>query len=494
MTERSAGQAPRQRISFTDIERQGLRKHHQKYPATSPPALTSWFELQFGRKISVSSVHDILSDKYAYLDNTKATGATRKQRRPQWQDLEDALFRWWQEEQPRRVTGKELKDKANELWKLIPAYQREKAPSFSDGWLTNWRNRHGLAQARESETALINPGGQLLETGRNQHRTERQCMQQHHIALAFHFSLEQSTSGYTVSKPNMMPSIHRNQALPWFSPNLWKDLLVLSLEFSGETTRDIFIPAERVLGVLDLILSLAESSSNLKSSWVAGMSHYRDKTGKNSQPAVIPTEIRNVIDLLKTAELFKLPSSVCETQPTFYEEWFLDYISPDILRSQSPGLFGLPEDDGTHPTTLVQDSTEALRLFRRQRSQSHTMFTTKFGRGGRINIWSRTYTNISGTKQPSSIEQCYTNITITAPGDVRLVPQTVFSLAREISQHGSTLFTPVISFRRTRPDSDEIFRIARNGTSEALQRALFSGEASLSDCDTEGRSLINVCQ
>lgn len=150
-TEMSADQALRQRISFTDIERQGLRTHHQKYPATSRPALASWFELQFGRRISVSSVHDILSNKYAYLDNAEATGATRKQRGPQWRDLEDALSKWWQEEQPRRPTGKQLKEKATELWRLIPACQGKNVASFSDGWLTNWRTRHGLAQPRGPE-------------------------------------------------------------------------------------------------------------------------------------------------------------------------------------------------------------------------------------------------------------------------------------------------------------------------------------------------------
>jgi Tc5 transposase DNA-binding domain len=69
-------------------------------------------------------------------------------RGPQWVQLEDALFRWWQETQPRDVIGKELKVKAAELWPTLPASNGKRVPSFSDGWLNSWRARHGLAQPR----------------------------------------------------------------------------------------------------------------------------------------------------------------------------------------------------------------------------------------------------------------------------------------------------------------------------------------------------------
>jgi hypothetical protein len=85
--------------------------------------------------------------------------------------------------------------------------------SVLNGWLTNWRNRRGLAQPRESETALI-PCGQFLQTKRDQHRRKRQGAQQPHIALALHSLLGQSTSGYIVPKTDLMSSIHRNRAFP----------------------------------------------------------------------------------------------------------------------------------------------------------------------------------------------------------------------------------------------------------------------------------------
>ena len=151
----SAAQSSKQRISFTDIERQRLRIQHQSLTGQTPHTLALWFEGEFGRKISTSSVYDILSHKYSYLDNTKATD-TRKNRAAQWPKLEDALFNWWQAVQPREPTGKELKNKSIELWQTIPACQGKETPSFSDGWLTKWRNRHGITQLKAPSAHACN--------------------------------------------------------------------------------------------------------------------------------------------------------------------------------------------------------------------------------------------------------------------------------------------------------------------------------------------------
>ncbi len=107
-----------ERISFTDKGRQRLREYHKNIPSLTPHQLASRFESEFGRRVSNSSVYDILSDKYAYLDNAEASNATRRNRGPQWVELEDALFQWWQGIQPRDITGKELKVKANEIWQI----------------------------------------------------------------------------------------------------------------------------------------------------------------------------------------------------------------------------------------------------------------------------------------------------------------------------------------------------------------------------------------
>jgi hypothetical protein len=123
---------PKQRIPITDIERQQLRKHEKEHPTLTQEGLISWFEQEFGRKISGSSISDTLSNKYSYLDNGEARDGGRK-KGPQWPELEDALFQYWQDAQPRNVTGPELKMKATELWQAMSICQDKRVPSFSDG-------------------------------------------------------------------------------------------------------------------------------------------------------------------------------------------------------------------------------------------------------------------------------------------------------------------------------------------------------------------------
>jgi hypothetical protein len=124
---------PKKRKSFTDVERQRLRLYHYTYPGLPTPQLASWFESELGRKVSNSSVHDILSQKYAYLDSAEATYSLRKKKGPQWAELEDALFKWWQEVRPREVTGRELKLKAEEIWKSLPESRGRRRRRFQMG-------------------------------------------------------------------------------------------------------------------------------------------------------------------------------------------------------------------------------------------------------------------------------------------------------------------------------------------------------------------------
>lgn len=512
----SADQAPRQRTSFTDIERQELRAHHQNYPATSRPALASWFELSFGRKISVSSVHDILSDKYAYLDDVEATAATRKQRGPQWRDLEDALFRWWQEEQPRRPTGKELKDKANELWQLIPACQGKSVPSFSDGWLTNWRTRHGLAQPRwpENTTSITASGNSMRvqvaskvipfdlpqpmlsampDSRLDKYRTKRQCTKRSEgqpTMLDINSLIGGPTSELMVPHTVAVPPRNFHNTSSSFNSVLWQNVWELFSKCSGQAARDTTMPAKRVLNVFNPILSAAELNLKAKNPVLFFDSYsymWQDAVLQRQEALVL--ELRKAINLLNMADLFKLPRSMPEKHTTIYDEWFLDYICPEVLHWPSPGI---PEEDNEDCVTLIRENSETMSLSKRQEPQSHTVITSTVGKGGRVDIWTRTYTNKLSPNQTGVVEQLFLNIAITPPSDACSVPRTVFHLSRETSEYKSTLLTPIISFRRTRPASDDIFQIARHGTSEALQKALSSGQASLSDCDTKGRSLINV--
>jgi hypothetical protein len=568
----SSAQISMQRNAFTDIERQRLRRQRQKYPSTTPQALASWFELEFSRKISASSVHDILSDKYARLDNTEATDATRKQRGPQWPDLEDGLSKWWQEVQPRHVDGKELKDKAKELWQKIPSCQGKKAPSFSKGWLTKLRNRHGLVQPKETAGITCEAPGpdsmglhmawdlmpfdlspvlrnapfhdgsiqythcavnllrkptlsamprsftsnhvQMTDDGRkhrinspyfkqtpqsggkwhrstnsnvnHKHHAKRRCTKgsrSQHITLEIDSTGDRVASAHTCTQTEVVLDHDINQNSLSIDPNFWNNIWVLSSNCSDQMARDIFMPAEKVLRVFEPILRAAEENFKQKIPEILGDTQRRE---------VAASDFSKVIEVLNAAALFKLSRSSDERQATFIEDWFLDFIRPEMVRSQSPETLA---EDERNSIIHTRNGAWALDSFRRQRPQSHAVITSTVGRGGRIDIYTRTYTNTQNNNETDTAEQYYANITVTPPWHVvgvQHIPQTLCRLARETTIHTSTLLTPIISFRRIRPDDDYIFTIARSGTSEALQMAFSNGEASLHDCNPQGRSLISV--
>ena len=59
--------------------------------------------------------------------------------------------------------------------------------------------------------------------------------------------------------------------------------------------------------------------------------------------------------------------------------------------------------------------------------------------------------------------------------------------------HDRTIFlTPMLTFRAIVPDDSEVFRVVENGSVRKLRKLLNNGKASLGDCDSMGRSLLNV--
>ena len=53
-------------------------------------------------------------------------------------------------------------------------------------------------------------------------------------------------------------------------------------------------------------------------------------------------------------------------------------------------------------------------------------------------------------------------------------------------------FTPTLTFRAMVADDSEVFRVVEGGSVKKLRMILSSGKASLGDCDSMGRSLLNV--
>ena len=59
--------------------------------------------------------------------------------------------------------------------------------------------------------------------------------------------------------------------------------------------------------------------------------------------------------------------------------------------------------------------------------------------------------------------------------------------------HDRTMYlAPILTFRAIVPDDSEVFRVVEGGSVRKLKKLLDSGKASLGDCDSMGRSLLNV--
>lgn len=153
------------RSAITLAQKRDLRWKAYEDPSMSKKELQAWFLQTFQQSIAASSVSEILSFRYSYLDMElpcQSQNNRKKNRRQHWPELEEKLSCWimwmvWQEEQrrihenvePRSleiqtsiVTGRLIREKAQELWKMMPEYQGEKLPSFSNCWIKRFRERY----------------------------------------------------------------------------------------------------------------------------------------------------------------------------------------------------------------------------------------------------------------------------------------------------------------------------------------------------------------
>ena len=68
----------------------------------------------------------------------------------------------------------------------------------------------------------------------------------------------------------------------------------------------------------------------------------------------------------------------------------------------------------------------------------------------------------------------------------------IIDIASREYQNHAIYFTPTLTFHATIPDDSEVFRIVKSGSVQKLKKLLSTGAASLGDCDSMGRSLLNV--
>ena len=144
-------QPKKRRRGMTEADRRALRRHKQSHPKATYTDLIKWFQDEFHHKINQSTVSFSLSTQFDYLDtdirkDTSLTG--RRSSQSDWPDLESVLFEWQQKMQQQKaiITGDILKQKAYEIWHLLPQYCEQPEPKWSNGWLTNFKNRFHIKE------------------------------------------------------------------------------------------------------------------------------------------------------------------------------------------------------------------------------------------------------------------------------------------------------------------------------------------------------------
>jgi hypothetical protein len=66
------------------------------------------------------------------------------------------------------------------------------------------------------------------------------------------------------------------------------------------------------------------------------------------------------------------------------------------------------------------------------------------------------------------------------------------SFFQHMTQNGAYSFAPTISFHAVIPNDSKVFQLIEDGDLDGLKQMLQDGLASLTDCDTNGRSLLGV--
>ena len=81
---------------------------------------------------------------------------------------------------------------------------------------------------------------------------------------------------------------------------------------------------------------------------------------------------------------------------------------------------------------------------------------------------------------------------VTPTSDLPSSFQIIVDIASRAYQNRTIYFEPTLTFRAMVPDDSEVFRVVEAGSVKKLKRLLSNRAASLRDCDSMGRSLLNV--
>lgn len=181
----------KRRLPFTNKQRQELRKYHADHPELYASTLSQWFETQYGRYISQSSISEILSTKYSYLDGAQLKPLEENAHRATpaaYPLLEEALFQVHQLliQDQQQTTSTVLKKAARRLWRGIPAFRGLQEPGWSNGWLEGFLRRREIPRKRQQlqfqQPEARNEPGALEHEVQLQNELVRTELQPHDLA------------------------------------------------------------------------------------------------------------------------------------------------------------------------------------------------------------------------------------------------------------------------------------------------------------------------
>lgn len=140
----------KRRRVITDTQRKSLRDYFLENFESKPSQkdLAGLFNSKYDHTISQSSVSEILSPKWAYLDEAQGLNRleAKKRKASYWPDLEDALFCWYRIQLGKGIpsTAKTLKETASVFWYSFPQYRDQQEPCWSAGWFYAFMSRYRM--------------------------------------------------------------------------------------------------------------------------------------------------------------------------------------------------------------------------------------------------------------------------------------------------------------------------------------------------------------
>jgi hypothetical protein len=173
-------------------------------------------------------------------------------------------------------------------------------------------------------------------------------------------------------------------------------------------------------------------------------------------------------------------------------------VSPTVSSTEASGSSSDVLSVQQHPIEAPPEASTKEKEQEASCRRLRTFSLSRYTAFGRVDIIVQTKTSSNASGQPSTpslasgeLEDPFEARTIiTSYKDAIAMPQVIFDIGKQTDVN--KLSMPTLSLRSTIPDDSKIFDVVKFGSPRDLQAMIYDGLASFNDCDTNGRSLLNV--